>query len=117
AVALVLDGAADDHEQRIELHRLGEELLGAVLHRFDGGVDRGVGGEDDERRVVDGAEVGDEIEGRAVGKAEIEHGDVGAERSKLDASGGAVVGLVDFESVGFQKSPYPKTWSGFIINE
>src|ERR1043165_5627841 len=116
-VALMLDGAADDDEQRVELHRLREELLGAEPHRFDGGGDRCVRGEDDQRRVVDGAKVGDQIERRAVGEAEVEHGDVGTESPKLDAGGSAVIGFVDVEPVRFQKTPYPKARSRFIINQ
>ena len=118
AVALVLDGPADDDEQRVELHRLREELLRPELHRFDGRVDRRVRGQDDQRRgVVDGPEVGDQVERRAVGEAEIEHGHVGVKRPKLHPRRGAVVRLVDLEPVRFQKTPYPKTRSGLIIDE
>ena len=47
---LVFDGLEDDLQAR-QVDRLGDVILGADFERLDGGVDRGVAGEDDHRDV------------------------------------------------------------------
>ena len=51
AVAAGGRGPAIEHQQRGELDRLGEELLGALLDRVHREVDRAVGGQDDDGHV------------------------------------------------------------------
>ena len=96
-VALVLEDALDDDEQRVELHRLGEELLGAELHRFDGGVDRRERGEHDERASVRWRGIGDQVERRAVGQAEVEDGDVGTKARNFARAEAQSLRLFDVE--------------------
>ncbi len=45
------DGALDDDDQAIGLERLLDEVVGALLDRGDGGLDRSVSGDNDDRHL------------------------------------------------------------------
>ena len=45
-----LDGPGDQQTQEVRVHGLGDEVLGAALHRFDGRLDGAEGGHDEHRQ-------------------------------------------------------------------
>ena len=77
-LALALEQPPQHHQQRRQLDRLGQELVGAFLDRAHGQVDRGVAGQHHHRqRRVDLADPGQQLERRAVGQHVVEHHRVG----------------------------------------
>jgi hypothetical protein len=47
-----LQGFADHDEEVVFVQRLSEKIVGAGFHGLDGGIDRGMGGHDDHRKIL-----------------------------------------------------------------
>ena len=76
---LELEADVDEHlAQAIEIKRLGQVLAGAELDRFDGAVDRGVGGHEDHFAArVGGANLPQQVEAVHVGHPQVDHREIG----------------------------------------
>lgn len=97
---------SEDDQQRREVDRLGEKLLGAFLDRRDGQLDAGVRGEDDHGDGgVDGLELRQQVEGRAVAQLVVEDDRVRPHAARLGEGVGTVLRLADVEAGRGEEAP------------
>ena len=73
---LILEGAAGQHQQLVDLERLLQVVARAELHRLDGALDAAVRGHHDDGRPLrfrrDGGEVADHVEAGAIRHQEVD---------------------------------------------
>ena len=117
-LALALEEPPEHDQERRQLDRLGQELVGPLLDRAHREVDRGVAGQDHHRqRGVELPEPGQEVEGGAVGEHVVEDHGVGAPLADRLLGGGDGVGLVDLEALALEEVADPEADTGLVVDD
>ena len=118
AETLLLEEPSHEDEESLGLDGLRQELLGALLDRADGEVDRAVRREDDEGRVLaDLLDLGEELERRPVRQAVVGDDDVVADLAEAFEGLPEVLGLVDVEAARAEKRREPVPDGGVVLHE
>ena len=82
--AMMIDRAFDGHEELVAGERLRDVVVRSLLHRVDGGLDRAVGGHEENGKVfVDGTDLGKKLEPVHLRHLEIGDDDVRTPRGDL----------------------------------
>ena len=117
-LALALEQPLHHDEEGRQLHRLGQELVGALLDRAHGQVDRGVPGEHHHRqRRVDLAQARQEVEGRSVGQHVVEDDRVGVPVAHEPLGRGDGLRLLDLEALALEEVPDPEADPGLVVDD
>ena len=117
-LALALEQPPDHDQQGRQLHRLGQELVGALLDRAHRQVDRRVAGEHHHRhRRVDLAQARQEVEGRPVGQHVVEDDRVGVPVAHDPLGRGDGVRLLHLEALALEEVPDPEADPGLVVDD
>ena len=117
-VALVLEQPLEDHGQGLQLDRLRQELLRALLDRLDREVDRAVRGEDDDgHRGVQLPEAREQLERVAVRQRVVDDRDVRRRLAERRLGLGAALRLDDVESPAPQEVADAEAHRRLVVDE
>ena len=117
-LALALQQPLQHDEQGRQLDGLREELVGALLDRAHGQVDRRVAGQHhDRQRGLEVLDLPDQVERGAVGQQVVEHHRVRPAFAQRLLGGRQGVGLVDLEARGLEEGPHAEADAGFVVDD
>jgi hypothetical protein len=118
AAALILEQPLKDRFERMQLDRLGQELVCASLDRPQRKVDRAVAGQNHERHVASGsAQPRQQIEGVAIGQAGVGHHRVHCLGSERLLARCHVAGFPHFVAARFEEVAHARAGPGLIVDD